>query len=288
MINGWLLTEAKYWGMSLARADVTMAKDASGHWMVASKHSHTIPVTADVPADPEIVKVIQPYRLELDQYLNTPIGASSKDLSGKHANYEDTPLLDVIQEIQMDSGHADVSMASLINDGVKISAGPLTVRQVNAIYPDSSNAVVVEMTGAQLKDALEHSASFYSQWPPSGGSVQLPSVNPDQAQGVSYEIDLTKPVGDRIRNLQFQGKPLDPAQKLRVAVSSSRRMGDDGYSMYKGLPAVARTGDMRELLVNRVTAEKKLPTEAVGNWKIVPPQAVAAMEKAADAGASSK
>jgi 2',3'-cyclic-nucleotide 2'-phosphodiesterase/3'-nucleotidase len=286
VINGVLLTEAKYWGQSLARADVAMTKGENGKWAVASKHSRTIPVTADVAADPEIVKLVQPYRQELEHYLDTPIGASAKALSGKHSRFEDNPLLDVIQETQMDAGHADVAMANLLNDAVKIPAGPVTIREVNAIYPESNNFVVVEMTGAQVKDVLEHSASFFSQWPPpSGSAVKPPSVNPDQASGVSYEIDLTRPVGDRIRNLQFQGKPLDPAQKLRVAVASSRRIGDDGYSMYKGLPVVARTGDMRELLIDRVTRTKNLVTEPRGNWKIVPPEALAAMEKAADSGA---
>jgi len=288
-INGVLLTEAKYWGMSLARADVAMTKDASGRWAVASKHSRTIPVTADVAADPEIVRVVQPYRQELEHYLDTPIATSAKDLWGKYARFEDNPLLDVVQDTQLDAGHADVSMATLLNDGVKIPAGPVTVRQAGAIYPNSSGIVVVEMTGAQLKEALEHSASFYSQWPPpQGGAVQLPSAKPDQAAGVSYELDLSKPAGDRIRNLQYHGMPLDSAQKLKVAVPAAHRMGDDGYTVYKGLPVVTRSGDMRELLTDYLSRTKKVRSEAVENWKIVPPEAVAAMEKATDARAISE
>jgi 2',3'-cyclic-nucleotide 2'-phosphodiesterase/3'-nucleotidase len=288
-INGVLLTEAKYWGMSLARADVAMTKSANGRWEVTSKHSHTIPVTADVPSDPEIAAVVKPYRQELDQYLDTPIAAATKPLSGRHARYEDSPLLDVIQETQLDEGHADVSMANLLNDGVKITPGPVTVRQVGALYPAANNIAVMELTGAQLKDALEHSASFFPQWPPpSGTAIALPSFNPDQAGGVSYEIDLTKPAGDRIRNLQFHGKPLDPAQKVRVAVASSHRVGEGGYAVYKGLPVVARTSDMQELLIDHVTRTKKLSAEAAGNWKIVPAEAVAAMEKASDASAASQ
>jgi hypothetical protein len=45
---------------------------------------------------------------------------------------------------------------------------------------------------------------------------------------------------------------------------------------------------MRELLIDHLNRTKKLSTEAVENWKIVPPEAVAAMEKAADAGAKSE
>ena len=285
-INGVLLTEAKYWAMSLARADVVMKPGASGQWEVASKHSRTIPVTAGVPPDPETAAVVKPYRNELEQYLDTPIATAANALSGKHARYEDNALLDVIQETQMEAGHADVSMANLINDEVSIPAGAVTVRQVGALYPEANNIAVVEMSGAQLKEALEHSASFFPNWPPpSGAAMQPPSFNPDQAAGVSYEIDLTKPAGDRLRNLQFQGKPLDPGQKLRVVINSSRRVGEGGYAVYKGLPVVARADDMQQLLIDHVTSTKKLPNQAAQNWKLVPSAAVAALEKSADADA---
>jgi hypothetical protein len=51
---------------------------------------------------------------------------------------------------------------------------------------------------------------------------------------------------------------------------------------------VARTGDIQELLIEHVTSMKKMSTEAAGNWKIVPAEAVAAMERAADASAASQ
>ncbi len=45
---------------------------------------------------------------------------------------------------------------------------------------------------------------------------------------------------------------------------------------------------MRELLIDHVTSTKKISPDAVKNWKIVPAEAVAAMEKAADASAASQ
>lgn len=286
-INGVLLTEAKYWAQSLARADVTMEKGAEGRWVVTSKHSRTIPVTAAVPADPAVAQLVQPYRQELEHYLDTPIATATKALAGGHGRYEDSPMLDLIQEAQMEAGHADLSLAYLLNEQARIAPGPVTIRHVGSLYPASNNIAVVEMTGAQLKDALEHSASFFPSWPvPRGEALRLPALSPDQASGVSYVVDLTRPVGDRIRDLQFRGSAIDPARKFRVAVSPARRQGEDGYAIYKGLPTVARTGDMREVLVEHVTRTRTIPADTDGNWKIVPAEAVAAMEKLADAGAA--
>jgi 2',3'-cyclic-nucleotide 2'-phosphodiesterase (5'-nucleotidase family) len=142
----------------------------------------------------------------------------------------------------------------------------------------------VEMTGAQVKDALEHAASFFPAWPlPAGQDVRLPGYNADSAKGVSYVIDLTQPVGQRIRDLTFHEAPLSADQKLRVAINNYRCTGGGGYSVYQGLPIVYRSNDeISELLVDYLARAKTIPVKADGNWKIEPPEALAAIEKAAD------
>jgi 2',3'-cyclic-nucleotide 2'-phosphodiesterase/3'-nucleotidase len=291
-VNGVLMAQPKNWGMSLARADVEMDRGANGRWEVVSKHSKTIPVTAQVEADAEMMKLAEPYQQETLKYLDTPVANSPKNFSGKYARYEDSPLLDVIQSAQMEAGHADVSMATMLYAGVQIPTGPVTVRQAAALYIYENTLYVVEMTGAQIKDALEHAAGFFSQWPfQPGAAVKLPSYNADQAAGVSYQIDLTKPVGQRIENLQFHGKPLDPAQTLRVAINNYRYTGGGGYAVYKNLPVVYRSSaEIRELLIEYLEKTKSIPAEAVRNWKMEPAEAVAAIESASDAnvGAQSK
>jgi 2',3'-cyclic-nucleotide 2'-phosphodiesterase/3'-nucleotidase len=238
------------------------------------------------------MKLAEPYHEETEQYLNTPIAHSAKDLTGKYARYEDTPLLDVVQQAQMDAGKADVSMATMLYAGVKIPAGPVTVRQAAALYIYENTLYVVEMTGAQLKDAIEHAESFFSQWPLAPGQAQkLPSYNADQAYGVSYEVDLTKPVGQRVMNLEYKGKPLDPGQTLRVAINNYRYTGGGGYSVYKNLPVVYRSSqEIRELLIDYLTRAKEIPAQATDNWKMEPHEAVVAIESASDAnsGALSK
>ena len=283
MVHGVLLSQAKNWGQSLAYADVEMSRDA-GHWSVASKHSKTIPVTPDVAADPEIMKLAEPYQEATQKYLDTPIATSAKELTGQYSRYEDDPLVDLIHKVQRDAGHADVSMATMFFPGVKIPAGPVTVRQAAALYVYENTLYVVQMTGAQLKDALEHAASFFAAWPLAEGQpARLPGYNADSAEGVSYVIDLTQPVGQRIRDLTFRGKPLDPGQQLRVAINNYRYTGGGRYSVYQGLPVVYRSPvEIRELMIDYLSRTHAIPAVADGNWKIVPPEALAAIEKAAD------
>jgi 2',3'-cyclic-nucleotide 2'-phosphodiesterase / 3'-nucleotidase len=282
-VNGVLMAQAKNWGGSLARADIVMERDAAGAWRVASKHSRVIKTTDSVAADPVIMKLAAPYEAATDKYLDTPIATSEKAMDGERGRYEDDPLVDLIHRVQLEAGHADASMATMFYTGVQIPKGPVTVRQAAALYVYDNSLYTVEMTGAQLKDALEHAAGFYPGWPAEAGvPLKLPGYNADSAEGVFYEIDLTQPVGSRVLNLNFRGKPLDAAQKLRVAINNYRYTGGGGYSVYKGLPILESPGvEIRDLLIDYLTRVGKIPAETDGNWKIVPAEAVAAMEKQA-------
>ena len=289
VVNGVLMAQAKNWGGSLARADVTMERDASGKWKVAAKTSQTIRPTAATPEDPAIVKLLEPYKRKVQAYLDTPIATATQNMTGELARYEDEPLVDTIQRAQMEYAHADVSLATMFIPSTRVAAGTVTIRDAFAVYPYENTLYAVEMTGAELKDALEHAASFYPSWPaPAGKRMRLPGYNADSAEGVSYEMDLTKPVGSRIVNLEFHGKPLKPSQKLRVAVNNYRYTGGGGYSVFsdgastfsgtKPLPVAYRSNqEIRDLLIDYLRAVKTIPP-ADGNWRIVPDAARKAIE----------
>jgi 2',3'-cyclic-nucleotide 2'-phosphodiesterase/3'-nucleotidase len=100
-------------------------------------------------------------------------------------------------------------------------------------------------------------------------------------------VDLTKPVGQRVVNLQYKGKPLDPAQTFRVAINNYRYTGGGGYTVYKNLPVVYRSPqEIREILIDYLTRAKEIPAQAADNWKMEPREAVVAIESAADANTS--
>ena len=135
--------------------------------------------------------------------------------------------------------------------------------------------VVLEVTGQQLKDALEHSAKYFRPYEPGKSPAELvdekiPAYNFDIAEGVNYVLNITKPIGQRIENLQYHGKPLSPTQKLRLATNNYRVNGGGGYTMYKGAPIVYRSSqEIRELIIDWVERHQTIPTEPTNNWKIV-------------------
>lgn len=269
-VHGVLMAQAKNWGESLAEADVTMQRDSTGEWKVTSKKSQLIPVTAAVPADPAIEKLDAPYNAQVQKYLDTPLTNAPAPLSGATGRVADTALVDLIQAAQMHYGKADVSLATMFNPAARWPAGKITIRQVFALYPYENWLYTVRMTGAQLKEALEHAASFFPAWPEQG-RLRLPSYNADSALGVSYRVDLTQPVGRRIVDLRYRGKSLGNDQVLRVATNNYRYAGGGGYEVYHGLPLLYQSSDeIRELIIDYLRDGHRAPAAPEGNWEVTP------------------
>ena len=274
VINGVQLVQANYWGRHLARVDLFLENDAKG-WRIFARSARTIAVDDAVAPDQEILTLAEPYHRETQMWLSRAIGESATELTASEARFRDTAILDLIQRVQLEAGKADVSMAAVFNPQARIAKGAVTVRDIAGLYVYENTLVVLEVTGEQLKDALEHSAKYFRQYeagktPADLVDEKIPAYNFDIAEGVSYVLNLTKPIGQRIEQLEFQGKPLAPTQKLRLATNNYRVNGGGGYTMYKGAPVVYRSSEeIRELIIDWVERHKTIPTEPTNNWKIV-------------------
>ncbi len=274
-INGVLLTQANHWGRHLARADLYLQKAGEG-WRMYAKSARTIPADDRVEPDPEVVKLAEPYDRETQGWLARVIGESSEELTAREARFRDTAILDLIQKVQLEAGKADVSMVASFNAEARIAKGPVSVRDIAGLYVYENTLVVLEVTGQQLKDALEHSAKYYKPYvagksPSELINEKIPAYNFDIAEGVTYELDISKPIGQRIQNLRFRGQPLAPSKKLRLATNNYRVNGGGGYTMYKDAPVVYRSGEeIRELIIDWVERNKTVPAKPNNNWRIVP------------------
>jgi 2',3'-cyclic-nucleotide 2'-phosphodiesterase/3'-nucleotidase len=274
-VNGVLLTQANRWASHVARVDLYLKRDENVRWTVVGKSARTIPVTEKTEIDPEIAKLGDPYDKETQAWLGRAIGESAEELTAQQCRFHDSAIIDLIQHVQLEAGNADVSMAACFNERAHIPKGQVTVRDIAGLYEYENTLVTVELTGQQLKDALEHSARYFKEYQP-GKSLnelvdsRIPGFNFDVAQGVSYDIDLTKPTGQRIQNLKFKGQPLSPAQKLRVVTNNYRVNGGGGFTMFKDAPVIYRSSaEVRELIIDWVEKHKTVPTKADDNWRIV-------------------
>lgn len=276
-IGDVLLHQPKNWGISLGRVDFELQREGKGPWRVVSKKGRVLPVTKQVAADEEILAIAKPYHELTERYLNTPVAESPEAMDGVLSRVADTPLIDAVHQVQLHYSKADVSMTAMFNPRVRFPTGPITVRQIAALYIYDNELYVVEGNGKMLREALEVAARYYLTCPDAACTTG-PLINPkvigynyDMAQGVEYEIDLTQPEGQRVRNLRFRGKPLEDTQPLRLAINNYRAGGSNGYTMFRNARVLWKSGDeLREMIVDYYTEHKKLPAKADGNWRVVP------------------
>lgn len=276
VVNGALLAQAGRWGDRLARIDLTFTREAGGNWTLAAKAARSLPVQADTPADPAVLALAEPYHRETQAWLSRPVGTSARPLEAANGHLQDSALLDLIHRAQLEAGQADVSLAANFNPRARIPAGPVTVRDLAGLYVYENTLYVIEVTGAQLKAALEHSARYFLPYEEGKSPAELidrnvPGYNFDIAEGVTYVIDLRRPLGDRIMNLAFRGAPLAPDRTLRLATNNYRYNGGGGYTMFKDAKVLARSStEIRDLIIAWVERHGAIPAEPTGNWRLLP------------------
>jgi len=284
-IGDVLIMQARNWGQSLGQVDLELER-AGGRWRVLTKRSQLVPVTEQVPADPEVTRLAAPYHEATEAYLKTPVAESAAELTGALARFQDSAVVDAIHAVQLHYTQADVSMTALFQPSVKIPKGPVTVREMAALYVFDNELYTVEGDGRMLREALENAARFFltcadaacAQGPLINSA--MPGFNFDMAQGVSYEIDLTAPAGSRVKNLTYRGAPLRDDQPLKLAINNYRAAGSGGYEMFRRGKIVWRSGrEIRDLLIDYYTEKKQLPAAPDGNWRLTPEAAVETLRR---------
>lgn len=271
-----LVVQPRNGGTSLARLDFVL-KRAGNRWKLLDKSSRLAPVRPGTQADEQILAAARPYHDLAQRYLSSVVTQTRQTLKAELGRVEDTALLDAIHQVQLHYAKADVSFGSMFNTRMVAPQGPVTVRQIAALYVYDNELFALEGTGKLVKDALENAARCFVSCRASACS-QPPLINSkvvgyncDTAQGVEYEIDLTRPEGDRIRNLRWKGRPLQPDQKLRIAVNSYRAGGSAGYGMFRDAPVAWRSSeDIRQLIIDYYSGSRPLPEQPDGNWRILP------------------
>ncbi|GLW24212.1 multifunctional 2',3'-cyclic-nucleotide 2'-phosphodiesterase/5'-nucleotidase/3'-nucleotidase [Microbispora amethystogenes] len=284
-----LLTEPGRWGQRLSVVDFTLAKER-GKWTVTGKSSTTLN-TNGVAEDPKIVALMKKQHDKTVGYVNQVIAQSKEQLSAAESPYKDTPILDYIQKVQTElvskgvAGTADASLpvlsiAAPFSRTAVFPAGPVSVRDMAGLYVYDNTLLGIKMTGAQIKDFLEYSAKYFAQVAP-GAPIDLatltnaggtPDYNYDQLSGVTYDIDIAKPVGQRIAGLSYQGSPVAADQQFIVAINNYRQSGGGGFPHVSAAPVVYNAQvEIRQALIEYAAGTGTIDpaTFAEANWKLV-------------------
>ena len=210
----------------LGQIDLNISKNTGA---VESIDWKVIPVTDQIKDDQQFASINRKYGA-LVKELSQFVGRTSVELEARSAvgRTQETNVGDFIADAFRIATGADVGLmngGSIRADEI-IRPGPLTKRDVLSILPFKNKVVKVELTGATLRQVLEHGVARSAEDAEPG---RFPQVS-----GIRFTFDATRPPGSRIVSVTINGKPLDEDRKYTLATSDYVAIdGGDGYSMFK-------------------------------------------------------
>jgi 2',3'-cyclic-nucleotide 2'-phosphodiesterase/3'-nucleotidase len=285
MVNGVKFVQAQNWGEKLGHMTVSV-RGKKDMWTVDNVSVKTYSM-ANVEEDPEILDYMASYISGGKGYAAQVVGTATTDLLSNKSLFEETAIVDLIQDTQRYFSGAEISIAAAFNPDQIIAAGDITVGTVAGIYIYENFLNAVELTGYQIKDYLEFSSRFFNVITEENVD-SVPLVNPeirsynyDMAQGFKYEIDITKEPGNRIINMMnLDGTAFDMDKTYNVTLNSYRYNGGGSHLaeagvMDKGLLTTDTTykssDSMRDLMIEYLKVVGTWGPENIeSNWKLVP------------------
>lgn len=196
--------------------------------------------------DPEVAALVQGYEAELSKELDVEIATLAAPLDSRTAliRTQETAIGNLIADALRASTGAQVAITNAggIRANKQYPAGHrLTRRDVLSELPFGNASIMVEISGRDIRDALENGLAQAPQ-----GSGRFPQVS-----GLSFEADLKEPSGSRVKSVTVDGKPIDLAARYTVASNNFMLAGGDGYvSLARGRTLVGLTDG--KLMANEV------------------------------------
>lgn len=223
----------------------------------------------ELEEDEEISKEIARLEEENQKILSVAIGQSNVELVGERevVRAGESNLGNLATDAMLDITGADVAMTNGGGIRASIPAGEITKGNVLEVFPFGNYIVVLELTGEEILNALEHGVDTYPEL-----AGKFPHV-----AGMTYKIDPSKEAGNRIVELLVDGEPIELDKSYTLATNDFMAVGGDGYTMFEDAPIVGEFEGLDEALIKyiekigvveyevegRITAIEEVPVEEV-------------------------
>ncbi|MGX4644981.1 bifunctional metallophosphatase/5'-nucleotidase [Holzapfeliella sp. JNUCC 80] len=277
IVNGVAVIQPGYRGQFYGKVELTFDKDQSGV-KISDKTAELVP-TKPFSESKEVTTLIDPLHQETEDFLDQKLGQVTGDFTISDplvSRIEGSHYIDLINHIQLSATKADLSATAILNDQAKGLPESVTMRDILSNYPFPNTLAVIELTGEQLKDVLEHAATFFDlddqneiKINPAFCVPKPQLYNYDMFYPLDYTFDITKPYGQRVSSLTYQKQPVAATDKFKVALSQYRAVGGGNYPHY-GADNISYevSTDMAELIAQYIKENAPIEVPKHFEYKI--------------------
>lgn len=260
-------------------------------------------------ADSAVLYTIKTEHEATIQYVRGPVGETTAPIHSFFALVQDDPSIQIVTNAQ--KWYVEKTLKGTQYEGIPVLSagapfkcggrggasyytdipkGTIAIKNVSDLYIYPNTVYAVLLKGKEIKEWLEWSAGQFLQINPTNTGEQnlinndFPTYNYDVIDGITYQIDVTQPpkynvkcevinpVANRIKNLMYQGKPIDP-EKLFVVATNNYRASFTKVANPDGKRIILASPDEnRQAVIDYINALKIFNPSADNNWTFAPIQ----------------
>ena len=251
----------------------------------------------DEEIDQQMVSHFQPTIDRIKTYVDRRIGRFENAIYTRESFFGNSAFTDLIHNLQMQISKADISLNAPLSFNTVINAGDVTQGDMFKLYRFENLLFVLRMTGEEIRKHLEYSYDMWTNTMKTADDhalrlnddskedqqrtgFQYYTFNFDSACGIDYEVDLTKPDGQKVRILRMtNGQPFDEKRWYRVVMNSYRANGGgELLTRGAGIPKDSLEGrvlfhsdlDQRYYLTQEIERMGSVNPQPNHNWRFVP------------------
>ncbi len=289
--------------MSVADAKITVTIDEhtiGGKTSHILQHKEVNGQLADVThcaIDEKFMDTFKPQIEKVTAYVDKQIGTFRNTIYSRESFFGSCAFNDFILNLMLQITHADIAFNAPLQMDAVIKAGPIRVADMFNLYKYENQLYTMRLTGEEIRRHLEMSYDLWVNTMKSaddhlllldertyGDQQRLGfknfSFNFDSAAGIDYEVDVTRPDGEKVHILRMSdGRPFEPNKWYTVAVNSYRgNGGGELLTRGAGIPKdslekriVWRSErDQRYYLMEELEKMGTIEAKTNNNWKFVP------------------
>jgi 2',3'-cyclic-nucleotide 2'-phosphodiesterase/3'-nucleotidase len=299
-VNGVPTVMANFWGKHLGVIGLNLKHDGSKWTVDTTKTTVEARSTQNadktyVAVDATVAPLIEAEHQATIAYVKTPVGTTDFRMTTYFADVGEPGAIEIVNQAQADyvSAYIQANMPEFKtlpvlsvsapfksgfgggNDFTDVAAGPLAINNAADLYLYPNTIYAVKVTGADIKGWLETAAKRFNTINPALTTAQelvstYPGYNFDMftSADMQYEIDVTQPVGSRIKNLMYKGAAIDAAAQFVVATNNYRASGGGSFPGLDGSKTIYASPDAnRDALISYIKTAKNLTRAANGSHR---------------------
>lgn len=241
-VNGRTLTSAGRNGAFVTRIQLDL--DTTSDTILALS-AENLPVTEQAGEHAAIGALVSRYAEAGAEVANRPVGSWQAEPDALD-DCLDTSAQRLVADSQLAAtltlANGPAHFGFVNTGGVRTAlpagtSGDMTFGDIFAMQPFANTTLLLEMTGSDIRAALEEQFCEASD-----GSIRPCFSMLIPSSGFAYRFDTSKPAGERVVAMELHGAPLDPAATYRVAVNNFIAGGGDGFASFTAFEPVDNAG----------------------------------------------